>query len=68
MLEAAATGYREADMLVCAAASRWQLGKLLGDGRGQTLVQDAKAFMNSQAIRNPVRILRIFSPGFPETE
>lgn len=68
LLEAAAAGYQDADMLLHAAAVRWQLGLLLGDERGRALIQKAKAFMTSQEIRNPGRVLHIYTPGFPATE
>jgi tetratricopeptide (TPR) repeat protein len=68
MLETATAGLDAADMLLYAAAARWQLGTLLGDQRGQALIENAKAFMTSQGIRNPARLLRIYTPGFPTAE
>jgi eukaryotic-like serine/threonine-protein kinase len=68
ILESGAAGLEKADMLLYLAAARWQLGKLLGGERGEALIQDAKAFITGQGIRNPVRILNIYTPGFPAAE
>jgi serine/threonine protein kinase len=68
LLDAATVGFESADMLLYAAATRWQLGKLLGDERGLAFIRNATVFMTTQGIRSPVRLLRIFSPGFPSAE
>jgi hypothetical protein len=68
LLEAAAAEYQHVDMLLHASAVRWQLGRLLGDDRGQGLIHEAMACMTSQEIRNPARLLQIFTPGFPSAE
>ena len=56
------------DMLMHAASSRWRLGILVGGARGEALIAEAKQFMTSQGIRNPVRILNMHTPGFPPVE
>src|ERR1017187_8624520 len=63
LLESATAGSEAADMLLHAAASRWQLGKLLADERGESLIQQAKAFLASQGIRSPARLLQMYTPG-----
>jgi eukaryotic-like serine/threonine-protein kinase len=68
LLEAAAVEYHDVDMHGHAAAVRWQLGLLLGADLGQALMQEAKAYMTDQGIRNPARLLHIFTPGFPAAE
>ncbi len=68
LLESAAAGFETVDMLLYAAAVRWQLGKLRGGERGHSLIQNAKAFMTDQGIRNPPRMVYAYAPGFPAVE
>jgi hypothetical protein len=68
LLESAMMGLAGADMLLYAESARWQLGKLLGGERGQTYIQAARAFMTSQGIHNPVRLLHVYTPGFSAAE
>jgi serine/threonine protein kinase/tetratricopeptide (TPR) repeat protein len=64
LLESAVDGLERLDMLLDAAAARWQLGLLVGGVQGHALVQDGQAFMTNQGIRNPVRLLNALTPGF----
>ena len=35
-----------------------------GNERGEEFIRNAKAFMTSQGIRNPERLLHMYTPGF----
>jgi hypothetical protein len=47
-----------------AAAARWRLGVLLGGQEGRALEDQADSWMQSQAIRNPARMVAMHAPGF----
>jgi hypothetical protein len=47
-----------------AAASRRQLGRLLGGDEGRALIDRADAWMSSQSIRRPDRMAACLAPGF----
>lgn len=65
MLENAEHDLRAVDMEMHATAARWQRGQLIGDG-GQPLVQSAEAFMTSQGVACPGRVVGMLAPGFPD--
>lgn len=64
LLEAAATGFDEAEIPLYAAAARRRLGVLRGGEEGRLLVDAADALLWSQGIRRPDRMVRVFAPGF----
>ncbi len=47
-----------------AAAARSRLGALVGGQEGRALAEQADAWMRSQAIRNPARMVAMHAPGF----
>ena len=57
-------GFERMDMRLYAAASRRRLGELLGDDRGRQLKTDADAWMTTQRIKSPERMMRMLVPGF----
>ena len=63
-LATAVDGFERMDMRLYAAASRRRLGELLGDDRGRQLQADADAWMTTQRIKNPERMMRMLVPGF----
>ena len=52
------------DLPHVAAAARFRLGQILGDAEGGELVASARAWMASQEIKNPERMLEVWAPGF----
>jgi hypothetical protein len=58
----AAVQLDDADMALHAACARWHQGELLGGDAGQALVASARAFMESQSIRNAVQLRAMISP------
>lgn len=64
-LRAAASGFRAADMALCAAVAEHRLGNLLGGDEGLALRDQADAWMSTQSIRRPDHIASMFAPGFP---
>ncbi len=63
-LRSAIGGYELVEMLGLANAARRQLGLLLDDSTGRTLVEQADAWMRSQGVRDPARFARTFVTGF----
>jgi hypothetical protein len=63
-LDAAATGFRAADMSMHAAAARWRTGQLLGGDEGRQLVDEARAFMHQRRVRAAGRMTAMLAPGF----
>jgi tetratricopeptide (TPR) repeat protein len=53
------------EMRAFAAAARYCLGTLLGDQEGSRHSLQARAWMDSQGIKNPPRMAMMLSPGFP---
>ena len=53
----------QAHMAMYAAAARYQLGLLLGDDEGRTLVQQAEDAMRAQDVKAPSRFVQIWLPG-----
>lgn len=64
-LDRAIEGFTHLDMALYAAAARSRKGQLLGAGSGRDLTAAAEAFMRSQAIKRPDRIVAMLAPGFP---
>ncbi|HKG23911.1 MAG TPA: hypothetical protein VKC34_18555, partial [Blastocatellia bacterium] len=64
LLLEAAEGFDAADMKLYAAASRRQLGLILGGDRGRELILRSDLWMKSQMIKNPARMTRMLAPGF----
>jgi hypothetical protein len=64
LLDTAAHAADAADMKLFAAAARFRQGALLGGAQGNALVAQAEAFMASQKVQNPARMLELFVPGF----
>jgi hypothetical protein len=63
--EAAAMAEGEGLRLIAACARR-HLGRLRGGDEGRALVEQADAWMDGQAIRNPARMAQAMIPGFAE--
>ncbi len=63
-LRSAIGGYELVEMLGLANAARRQLGLLLDDSTGRTLVEQADAWMRSQGVQDPARFARTFVAGF----
>jgi eukaryotic-like serine/threonine-protein kinase len=59
-----AEGFEAIGMELFAAATRRQLGRLLGGAEGRTPIARADAWMASQAIRRPDRMTACLAPGF----
>jgi tRNA A-37 threonylcarbamoyl transferase component Bud32 len=54
------------EMLMCASSARWRLGKIIGGDEGSALVQQAGAWMKSEGIAKPERMVQVLAPGFGE--
>ena len=63
-LEQAEAAFYEADMTLYAAATRHQLGKLLGGERGRELSTRAQEWFEAQGVRRPRAFLTMLMPGF----
>jgi eukaryotic-like serine/threonine-protein kinase len=63
LLGNAADAADSADMKLFGAAARRRQGLLLGGAEGQSLVAVADAFMASQRIQQPARMMELFVPG-----
>jgi hypothetical protein len=63
-LRAAVDGLERADMMLYAAAARWQRGRILGGDEGQKLVASAERWMTEQGIVNKARMAAMLAPGF----
>ena len=68
LLSESVQSFERADMHLYAAAARWRLGERLGDERGKELIAEAKAWMESQKIKNPEAMMRMLAPGFKEKD
>ncbi len=67
LLDAAATAFDSANMRLFAMATRRQLGGLIGNDQGRTLVTAADDFMKEQGIQDSVRITNMLVPGFSKS-
>ncbi len=63
-LERAEAAFYESDMSLYAAATRYQLGRLLGTERGLELKLRASEWFEAQGVRNPVLFVSMLMPGF----
>jgi eukaryotic-like serine/threonine-protein kinase len=63
-LEQAEAAFYEADMNLYAAATRYQLGRLLGGERGRELKVRAEEWFEAQAVRKPESFVDMLLPGF----
>jgi serine/threonine protein kinase/tetratricopeptide (TPR) repeat protein len=63
-LEQAEAAFYESDMTLYAAATRRQIGKLLGGDRGRELTSRAEEWFESQGIRKPSAFVAMLMPGF----
>jgi hypothetical protein len=59
----AVAGFEQVEMRLYAAASRRQLGVLVGGEQGRPLVADADEWMSGQQIRDPQRMAEMLAPG-----
>jgi hypothetical protein len=62
-LRSAVAGADDVGMAMHAAAARFQLGTILGDGEGRKLVHTAEDWMRAQDIRVPARFAAMLVPG-----
>jgi hypothetical protein len=58
--------FERVEMNAHAAAARRRLGQLVGGDRGRELIEAANAWLTGQGVRNPVRMTRVYAPGFPD--
>jgi hypothetical protein len=63
-LARAEEGFRAADMALFAAAAQRRRGELIGGDAGQELIDQADAWMRSQGIVRPARMVDAFAPRF----
>ena len=63
-LEQAEAAFYESDMTLYAAATRYQLGRLLRGERGSELVMRANEWLEAQGVRNPAAFVGMLLPGF----
>jgi hypothetical protein len=54
------------EMKANAAAARRRLGQLVGGDKGRELLEAGDAWMIGQGVRYPVRMTRVYAPGFPD--
>jgi hypothetical protein len=62
-LASAEQGFEAAGMCLFAAAARRRRGELIGGDQGKALIADSETWMNSQHIKNSVRMTAMLSPG-----
>jgi hypothetical protein len=65
-LHDAAERFERADMSLYLAVARRRIGALQDDERGRELQRQADMWMAAQNIKNPARMTRMLSPGFPD--
>jgi hypothetical protein len=53
------------EMALCAAAARRRLGELIAGDEGAALIASANAWLSSESVANPDRLLEVVVPGFP---
>ncbi len=63
-LEQAEASFYEAEMTLYAAATRYQLGRLLGSTRGRELRSHAEEWFEAQGVRKPANFISMLLPGF----
>ena len=65
-LELAEAAFYESDMTLYAAATRYQLGRLLGGERGKELSARAEEWFEAQGVRRPEAFVGMLLPGFDD--
>ena len=65
-LELAEAAFYESDMTLYAAATRFQLGRLLGGERGRELRARAEEWFEAQGVRRPESFVGMLLPGFED--
>jgi hypothetical protein len=65
-LEQAEAAFYEGDMTLYAAATRYQLGALLGSARGRELRSRAEEWFEAQGVRRPEAFIGMLLPGFED--
>jgi serine/threonine protein kinase/tetratricopeptide (TPR) repeat protein len=63
-LEQAEASFYEAEMTLYAAATRYQLGRLLGSTRGRELRAHAQEWFEAQGVQKPAAYIGMLLPGF----
>jgi hypothetical protein len=63
-LEQAEAAFYESEMTLYAAATRFQIGRLLGGERGRELNERATEWFEAQDVRNPEAFIATLLPGF----
>jgi eukaryotic-like serine/threonine-protein kinase len=64
LLEAAASGFDDADMSMMSAAARWRLGEVVGGERGCTIMTQAEDAMQAEGVKQPSNFAAMFVNGF----
>ena len=65
-LQRAADEFARADMHLYVAAARRRLGALVGGTGGRDMIRSADDWMAAQQIKNPIAMVRLLAPGFPD--
>ena len=65
-LQRAADEFARADMHLYVAAARRRLGALVGGAGGRDMIRSADDWMAAQQIKNPIAMVRLLAPGFPD--
>ncbi|HEX5661703.1 MAG TPA: AAA family ATPase [Polyangiales bacterium] len=63
-LEQAEASFYEGEMTLYAAATRYQLGRMLGSTRGRELRAHAEEWFEAQGVRKPASYINMLMPGF----
>ncbi len=63
-LDAAISGFTEAEMALHAACARRRKGELLGGDTGRALIAEADAVLRGQGIRDTARWTDVYAPGY----
>ena len=63
-LEQAEACFYEGEMTLYAAATRYQLGRMLGSSRGRELRAHAQEWFEAQGVLKPARYINMLLPGF----
>jgi len=66
LLREAANAFDGVQYKLYAAATRRQLGRLLGGDEGRALVEQADDIMKKEGIVRPDRVAAMLAPGFPD--
>lgn len=63
-LEQAEASFYEGEMTLYAAATRYQLGRLLNNSRGRELRAHAQEWFEAQGVKRPAQLIAMLLPGF----